>query len=414
MKLPKYSIGTGDRFGCQGKAQLKAIIKAEENGLDIAIVWNKSHREHLITKTTPSDVLNEAQNAVNELKWKGKYYIDADHIGLSNVDLFIDSCNFFTLDVAEFIGKKASDDDINTFIEKYKKFTGKISIPNFDESLSVKEEQLSIIAREYLFAIKEAGKIYRKITEKKGVDNFIIEISMDESRKPQTPIEIFFILAAIADEKIPVQTFAPKFYGRFNKGVDYEGNVKIFVKDFETTLAIVQFGKKLFSLPDNLKLSIHSGSDKFSIYKVINKAIKKFDVGIHLKTSGTTWLEELSGLAIAGNEGLDIAKEIYFKAYNRFEELSQPYVAVININKNKLPPLKVVNNWTKEQYVRTLHHDISCKDYNPNFRQLLHIGYKIAAEMGLRYKKALKKYEEIIAPNVTVNIFKRHIKMLFL
>ncbi|MFX1553026.1 MAG: tagaturonate epimerase family protein [Promethearchaeota archaeon] len=414
MKLPKYSIGTGDRFGCQGKAQLKAIIKAEEKGLDLAIVWNKSHREHLITKTTPLDVLNEAQNAVNELKWKGKYFIDADHIGLSNVDLFIDSCNFFTLDVAEFIGKKASGYDINAFIEKYKKFIGELSIPNIDESLNVKEEHLGIIAREYLFAIKEAGKIYRKIKEKKGKNNFIIEISMDESSKRQTPIEIFFILAAIADEKIPVQTFAPKFYGTFNKGVDYKGNVEKFAKEFEMILAIIQFAKIQFFLPNNLKLSIHSGSDKFSIYKYINKAIKKFNVGIHLKTSGTTWLEELSGLAMAGDEGLKIAKDIYIQALNRFDELCKPYAAVIDINKEKLPSPKILKNWTNEQYIRALRHDLSCKDYNPDFRQLLHISYKIAAEMGSQYKEVIIKYEELIALNVIENIYKRHIARLFL
>lgn len=414
MKLQKYSIGTGDRFGCQGKAQLKAIIEAQKNGLDIAIVWNKSHREHLITKTTPLDVLNEAQNAVKELRWKGKYYIDADHIGLSNVDLYVDSCNFFTLDVAQFIGKKDSDENINNFIEKYRKYIGKLSIPNVKETLSVSEEQLSAIAGGFLFAIKEAGKIYRKIAEKKSEDNYIIEISMDESSKPQTPIEILFILAAVADEKIPVQTFAPKFYGKFNKGVDFKGDIKLFAEKFETLLAIIQYVKKIFSLPDNLKLSIHSGSDKFSIYKFINKAIKKFNTGIHLKTSGSTWLEEITGLAMAGGEGFKIVKEIYTKAYDRFNELCTPYITVIDINREKLPPPEIIKNWTNDQYVRVLRHDLSCEEYNPNFRQLLHISYKIAAEMGSRYINALKKYEEIIAPNITENIFRRHIKKLFL
>ncbi|MFX0144315.1 MAG: tagaturonate epimerase family protein, partial [Candidatus Hodarchaeota archaeon] len=88
MRLKKYSIGTGDRFGCQGRAQLEAIIKAQEIGIDVDIVWNKSYREHQITKTSPSDVLKEAQNAVRELNWEGNYYIDADHVDLSNVDLF--------------------------------------------------------------------------------------------------------------------------------------------------------------------------------------------------------------------------------------------------------------------------------------------------------------------------------------
>jgi len=414
MKLQKYSIGTGDRFGCQGKALLKAIIKAEENGVDLAVVWNKSHREHLITKTTPFDVLNEAQEAVKELKWNGKYYIDADHIRLSNVDLYIDSCNFFTLDIAEFIGKKAPNDDINAFIEKYKKYIGKILTPNIKESLNVSEKQLYSIAEEYLFAIKEAGKIYHKIEEKKGKNNFIIEISMDESSKPQTLIEVLFILAIIVYEKIPIQTFAPRFYGIFNKGVDFQGNIKRFAEEFEALLAIIQFAIKEFSLSDNLKLSIHSGSDKFSIYKVINKAIKKFNTGVHLKTSGTTWLEEVAGLAMAGDESLKLVKEIYNKAYNRFEELCFPYKTVINLKKDKLPHPNLVNDWSSEEFVNTLRHDETCKGYNPDFRQFLHIAYKIAAEMDLRYIEFLKKYDDIIALNVIDNIYERHITRLFL
>lgn len=414
MKLQKYSIGTGDRFGCQGKALLRAIIKAEQNGVDLAIVWNKSHREHLITKTTPLDVLNEAQEAVKELRWKGKYYIDADHIGFSNVDLYIDSCNFFTLDVADFIGKKASSDEINNFIDKYKKYIRKISIPNIKESLNVSEKQLFSIAEEYLLAIKEAGKIYHKIEEEKGKNNFIIEISMDESNKPQTLVEVFFILAAIADERIPIQTFAPRFCGNFYKGVDYQGNIQQFSEDFENLLEIIQFSIKEFSLPDNLKLSIHSGSDKFSIYDVINKAIKKFNTGVHLKTSGTTWLEEIVSLAMVGGECLNIAKEIYNRAYNRFDELSFPYRTVINIKKEKLPHPSFVNNWTGEEFAKVLQHDETCKAFNPNFRQFLHIGYKIAGEMGSRYIEVLKKYENIITPNIIQNIYDRHIARLFL
>ncbi|MFW9998662.1 MAG: tagaturonate epimerase family protein [Candidatus Hodarchaeota archaeon] len=413
MKLQKYSIGTGDRFGFQGKALLRAILKAEEIGINLAIVWNKSHREHLITKTTSSDVLNEAQQAVKDFNWKGNYYIDADHIGLSNVGLYIDSCNFFTLDVAEFIGIRAFNNDIKAFIDKYKKYIGKISIPNIEESLIVSEEQLRNITREYIFAIKEAGKIYRKIKAKKGKNNFIIEISMDESSTPQTPIELLFILALIAEEKIPLQTFAPRFHGNFYKGIDYIGNIQRFAKEFEILLAVIQFAVKEFSIPNNLKLSIHSGSDKFSIYDAINKAIKKFNTGVHLKTSGTTWLEELAGLVMVGDEGLKIVKEIYKKAYNKFDELCIPYRTVINIKKTKLPLPKLVNKWTGEEFVRNLRHDITCKDYNPNFRQLLHIGYKIAAEMGSRYTRVLKKNEEIIGSYVTENIYERHIVKLF-
>jgi hypothetical protein len=167
-------------------------------------------------------------------------------------------------------------------------------------------------------------------------------------------------------------------------------------------------------LPQNLKLSIHSGSDKFSIYRPIRNALKKFDVGIHIKTAGTTWLEELAGLAMAGGEGLAVAKEIYAKALLRIDELCQPYATVIDIDRAKLPLLQDVEKWDEERFAATLQHDKSCDDYNPNFRQLLHVGYKVAAEMGHSYLDALEKYEDIIAQNVTENIYERHIKPLFL
>ena len=245
MKLPKYSIGTGDRFGFQGKAQLKAVIKAKEENIDIAIVWNKSHREHVIIGTNPADVLKEAQKSVKELNWKGEYYVDADHVSLSNIDMFIDYCNYFTLDVADLIGHKASDQELKSFIERCERFKGEIRVPNLNEQLQVTDGILQAIADKYLLAIKEAGKIYRKIEKKKGKDNFITEISMDETSKPQTPIEIFFILAAIAEEKIPIQTIAPRFRGKFIKGVDFIGNIGLAYptnqKNIKTTLISLIF-----------------------------------------------------------------------------------------------------------------------------------------------------------------------------
>ncbi len=270
------------------------------------------------------------------------------------------------------------------------------------------------IAYKFLYAIKEAGRIYRYIEKYKGKGNFITEVSIDESNEPQTPVELFFILSAIAEEGIPAQTIAPKFTGRFNKGVDYVGRINQFKTEFEEDIAVINFAVSEFPLPENLKLSIHSGSDKFSIYSPMGKTLRKHDVGLHLKTAGTTWLEELIGLATAGGDGLEIAKEIYEKAYERFDELCKPYASVIDINKKKLPTPEVVKGWDEETYANSLRHNRECELYNPNLRQLLHVGYKIAAEMGSRYVEALVKHKEIIARNVTENIYERHIKPIFI
>jgi len=142
--------------------------------------------------------------------------------------------------------------------------------------------------------------------------------------------------------------------------------------------------------------------------------LKKFDAGLHVKTAGTTWLEELIGLAMAGGDGLSIAKEVYANALPRFGELCGPYATVIDIDRAKLPTTQEVDKWDGQTFASALRHDPSCERYNPNFRQLLHVAYKIAAEMGTRFLDALDKYEGTIAQNVTENIYERHIKPIFM
>ncbi len=415
MILEKYSIGIGDRFGRQGKAQLSALIKAKKQGaVSITPVWNKSHREHTIINSSPADVRKEADEAVRTLAWNDAYYVDADHIGLNNVDFFIDSSDFFTLDVAEFTGRSSDRSELRSFVDKHKKYVGRLEIPGIDENFDITTEQIKTIANKFLLAVRQAGRIYRHIESAKGADNFITEVSMDETDQPQTPVEMFFILAAIADEAIPAQTIAPKFTGRFNKGVDYVGDVNRFEKEFTADLAVIDFAVREFGLPGDLKLSIHSGSDKFSIYKPMRKALKIFDAGLHLKTAGTTWLEELVGLATAGGSGLAIAKEIYAKALSRSDELCAPYATVIDINTRQLPDPEVVDQWDGTMFASALRHDQSSDWYNNSFRQLLHVAYKIAAEMGNRYLNALDKYQDTIAQNVAENIYQRHIRPVFM
>ena len=146
----------------------------------------------------------------------------------------------------------------------------------------------------------------------------------------------------------------------------------------------------------------------------MQKALRRFDAGVHLKTAGTTWLEELIGLAMAGGEGLAMAREVYAGAYQRYEEMAGPYATVIDIHREKLPRPEAVNGWSPEQYAGALRHDPACPEFNLHFRQLLHVGYKVAAEMGERFLHALDRYEETIARQVTENILERHLKRLFL
>jgi hypothetical protein len=413
LTLPKYSIGIGDRFARQGPAQLDALRFARDRGVDVAPVWNKSHREHTIVGSTPADVRREADAAVADRGWTDPYFVDADHIGMATVDRFLDSSDFFTLDVADWIGQPAEEKDLRQFTGKHRSLAGRLEISGM-EPIRISDDTLREAAAQYLLAVREAGRIYRRIVRAKGEGRFITEISMDETDRPQTPADLVYILAAIADEGIPAQTIAPRFSGRFNKGVDYVGDVRQFAREFEQDLAVIRFAVERFGLPENLKLSVHSGSDKFAIYPIMHRALKEADAGVHLKTAGTTWLEELTGLAMAGADGLAIAKEIYRSAVSRYDDLCGPYASVIDINRSALPSPDTVDGWDGESFVRALRHDPSCPEYHRDLRQLLHVAYKVAAEMGDRFTAALEKHAGVIAANVTENIDVRHVRPLFL
>lgn len=378
MKISKYSFGVGDRFAHEGINQLKALVAAEKKfGVHFTPVWNKSNREHTIIGTDPSSTRAEADAAVKALGYGDAYFCDADHVNISNVDKFIDHCDFFTLDVADYIGKEGS------------------------------------LADRYDGAVRKAGELYRHVAERKGAENFVTEVSMDEVERAQTPDEVRYILRKIAEEKIPVQTFAPKFTGRFNKGVDYAGDLAQFEREFEEDLLAVKWAVAELGLPDNLKLSIHSGSDKFSIYPIMGRLVRKHDMGLHVKTAGTTWLEEIIGLALADPEALALAKRIYREALARMDELTVPYATVIDVDKAKLPDPSAVDGWDAQTFAKTLRHDESEPLYNPSFRQLVHVSFKVAAELKDEFIPALERSADVIGREIEANICDRHVRLLF-
>ena len=412
--ISKYSMGVGDRFGLEGVAQLRAFQAAKDQGVAITPVWNKSNREHSLIGTRPEDVRAEADAAVKACRWSGPYFVDADHIGLHTVDKFLGASDFFTIDVADSIGKSASDASIATYVAEMQRFSGALRIPGIPEPVTVSPASLQEIASKYLFAVEEAGRVYRHIAQQKGEGHFVTEVSFDEANSPQTPAELFFILAAAARERIPVATVAPKFTGEFLKGIDYVGEIKRFSREFAEDLAVLEFARATFGLPASLKLSIHSGSDKFSLYPIMHAAIKKADAGLHLKTAGTTWLEEVIGLAAAGGEGLAFVKNLYRDAYGRYDEMAKPYLTVIAIDRQALPTPEQVDLWSAQEYVETLEHNQACKRFNIHFRQMVHISFRLAAEKRARYTELLKANRDNIEAHVTSNILKRHIEPLFL
>jgi len=237
---------------------------------------------------------------------------------------------------------------------------------------------------------------------------------MDETDRPQTPPELLVILALLADEQIPLETIAPKFTGRFNKGVDYCGDLAQFEQEFSDDIAVLAFAAARYALPAHLKLSVHSGSDKFSLYPIIRRTLEGTGAGVHLKTAGTTWLEELIGLAEAGGDGLTLAREIYAYALAHCEELCGPYASVIDIDARQLPPAEVVNAWSGPRLAAAIRHLPGHPDFNPHIRQLLHVSFKVAAGQGRRYTDLLVANREVVGRQVTENLYERHLRPLFL
>ena len=414
MQIEKYSIGIGDRFGQEGVAQLGAVQQAERAGVVVAPVWNKSFREHSLIGTKPDDVRAEADEAVKRAGWKHGYYVDADHIGVKNVDGFLAASDFYTLDVADFIGHPPDDAALAAFVRDMAPFRGALRIPGVDAAFEVTDAVLEKIGRTYLYAVMEAGRTYRHILAAKGEGSFIPEVSTDEATEPQLPFELYFILAALAREKIPVQTIAPKFSGKFLKGIDYVGDLKVFAREFEDDLAVVKHAIGVFGLPASLKVSVHTGSDKFSLYPIMRRALQKQGAGLHLKTAGTNWLEEVIGVALSGPSGLAVAKKIYLQALPRFDELCKPYATVVEIDRAQLPPPAAVEKWGAEDFVNRLRHDQAQPAYDRNLRQLVHVAFRVAAEMGTEWTGALAIARETAGRCVRENLFDRHIRPLFL
>ena len=315
--------------------------------------------------------------------------------------------------MADSIGKPASDADVLAFVARHPELAKPLSVPGITKVIRMSEESLAAIARKYLLACREAGELARHIRARRG-DAIVIEVSMDETDEPQTPPQLLVILALLAEERIPLQTIAPKFTGRFNKGVDYVGDLAQFEQEFSDDVAVCRFAVQRYGLPYSLKLSVHSGSDKFSLYPIIRRVLAATGAGVHLKTAGTTWLEEMIGLAEAGGDGLDLAREIYAYALEHVDALCAPYASVIDIDRAALPTIDVVNSWSGPEFAAAIRHVPTNPAFNPSLRQLLHVSFKVAAQHGSRCTALLEANREIVGRQVTDNLYERHMKPLFL
>jgi len=411
--LPRLSFGVGDRFAHQAEAQLAAFESLAAAGVVVAPVWNKSNREHTFLGTEPESVRAAAAAAVVARRWPHPWFVDADHVRLDTVERFLASSDFFTIDVADAIGRPAPAADVAAFLTRHPELCRPVAVAGIAAPLDLDGDRAAAIVGAFLEACREAGAIWARIRAAKG-DDVVIEVSIDETDAPQTPPDLLVILALLADQGVPLQTIAPKFTGRFNKGVDYVGNVAAFEREFTTDVAVLAHAREAYGLPEGLKLSVHSGSDKFTLYPVIRRVLATTNAGVHVKTAGTTWLEEIIGLAEAGGAGLALAKEIYAYARDHVDELCAPYASVIDIDVARLPTAAEVAGWSGARMAAAVRHVPGSPAFNPHVRQLLHVSFKVAGAQGSRYTDLLVANRAVVGREVTTNLLDRHLKPLFL
>ena len=182
LKLAKYSVGTGDRFAHQAKAQLQACIQALEQGVEVIPVWNKSNREHTIIGSEPASTRQAADAAVKALDWKLPYFLDADHITLKTFPASSTACDFYTIDVADFIGQPASPADIDTSFMRRQNLLGNHPTRRHTRTHNYYGRRSRTLQRKNISPPSRLpAKSTARSSHAKGEGNFIPEISMDET-----------------------------------------------------------------------------------------------------------------------------------------------------------------------------------------------------------------------------------------
>lgn len=298
----RLSAGLGDRLGVATPGHVRAI---REVGGIFPILAQQSIREMERTQRTPEQVLDDAMWGVVQEGWTDGYGADADHLKTAED---IDRCAaagfvFYTLDPREYVDAAADTDDVPTLKVKYAVlpweqlettpeaasalYAGRCVRLDNDLVLDITAEQVLRAACKYGRAVAQLTALSRHLTEVMGARPFELEISVDETDTPTTAQEHYYIASELKRLGVEWISLAPRYVGRFEKGVDYIGDLAAFEREFAKHAAIAR-------ALGPYKLSLHSGSDKFSVYPIVARLAGPL---VHLKTAGTSYLEALRAVA---------------------------------------------------------------------------------------------------------------------
>jgi hypothetical protein len=399
------SFGFGDRIGLANPAHVRAL---EGSGFN-PILAQQSIRELTRTKRTPDEVMDAAIWAVFQEGYKDGFGSDADHLkNEEDIDLMINAgFTMFTFDPGEFVINEADTISISELEEKAKSLNWNVLDEDFDslikrydsvefnlkEGLLIKPTYEDVLRAtvKYGNAVAHIKTLFDHLSTKYSNLPYEVEISVDETESVTTPFEHFFMASELNRLEVKLVSLAPRFIGEFEKGIDYKGDIELFKKEYLKHVKIAEyFG--------SYKISLHSGSDKFGVYKAIGQLKRGFT---HVKTAGTSYLEALKVVAFA--EPDEFRKILDFSRVEYEKEKASYHVSA------KLENVHSSDKYTNEQLL-----DLFTQD---DARQVLHVTFgKVLTTLNdngttlfkEKIYKCLKENEEVHYKYL-INHFKNHL-----
>lgn len=399
------SFGFGDRLGLANAGHIRSL-----SGSDFKpILAQQSIRELTRTKRTPEEVMDAAVWAVFQEGYTSGFGADADHLKTKeDIDLMLKSgFTMFTFDPGEHVNNNADNysekelqefsdsfewGKINDSIEDAKKRYLEAGIKVSSElSININEKELLTAYAKYGNSLIHIYDLYKHISTNAAPENFEIEISVDETDSVTSPFEHFFIANELNRLSIRFISLAPRFIGEFEKGIDYKGDLDLFEREYKKHLDIVNyFG--------NYKISLHSGSDKFSVYRTIGKY---HNAVTHVKTAGTSYLEALKTISVTQP---DLFKEILDYSAGLYDNEKRTYHVSADLNR-----VKKASDYRDEELPELFNSD--------DVRQVLHVTFgrvltdkSVEGEYLFKTKilDCLKENEEIHY-NILIKHFIKHL-----
>jgi len=378
------SFGFGDRLGLATPGHIAAV-----QGTKFAPIFaQQSVRENARTGRTPQQVMDDAKRAVDAAKWDSPWGADADHLKtVDDIHPFVEAgYTFFTVDPGEHVDNSADTDALDVLKRKAASFINwdYLSMLYLDQNSeqiwgNFDAVSLQRAVVKYDHAVWHAVSMFKRLSEL--MDIFDFEVSVDETDSPTTPLEHYFIASELTRLGVKFTSLAPRFIGRFEKGVDYIGDLDALDVELEKHAAVTKhFG--------TYKLSLHSGSDKFSVYPLVAKHWGEL---IHVKTAGTSYLEALRVLA---SHEPDLFLKIYALGRECYEVDKKTYHVSAELSKlpktNDLPSL--------------------LNDFHA--REVLHVTFGSAiGKFGVELKSVLVKHETAYYEGLRTH-FEKHLRLL--